>query len=87
MTKDIHQYCSSCPTCQRINPRMSKQRPDLHPIGVDLVGPLPETARGNKYIITARDYFSKWSEAAPLPDKTAIRVANFLFLCFAVMDG
>ena len=29
-------------------------------IGIDLVGPLPETARGNRYIITLVDYFSKW---------------------------
>lgn len=51
-------------------------------IGVDIVGPLPETARGNKYIVTATDYFSKWPEAAPLPDKTALGVANFLFSLF-----
>ena len=43
------------------------------------LGPLPETARGNKYIITATDYFSKWPEAAPLADKTAVGVAEFLF--------
>lgn len=46
------------------------------------VGPLPETPRGNKYIITVTDYFSKWPEAAPLPDKTAVGVANFLFSIF-----
>ena len=43
------------------------------------VGPLPETSRGNKYIITA---FSKWPEAAPLRDKTAVGVADFLFSLF-----
>ena len=47
-----------------------------------LVGPLPETPRGNKYIITVTDYFSKWPEAAPLQDKTAVGVANFLFSLF-----
>ena len=46
------------------------------------VGPLTETPRGNKYIITATDYFSKWPEAAPLPDKTAVGVADFLFSLF-----
>ena len=46
------------------------------------VGPLPETPRGNKYIITATDYFSKWPEAAPLRDKTAVGVADFLFALF-----
>ena len=48
-------------------------------VGIDLVGPLPKTARGNCYIITLVDYFSKWPEAAPLPDKSARSVALFLY--------
>ena len=44
-----------------------------------LLGPLPLTAKGNKYIVMLLDYFSKWPEAAPLPNKTAIGVANFLY--------
>lgn len=48
----------------------------------DCTGPLPGTSRGNKYIITATDYFSKWPEAGALPDKTAIGVADFLFSIF-----
>ena len=91
MAKDTQEFCKSCDICQRVNRRLSKQRPELHPIpvtdiwnhiGVDLVGPLPITPRGNKFIITATDYFSKWPEAAALPDKTAIGVANFLFGLF-----
>jgi len=39
---------------------------------MDLIGPLPETPRGNKYIAVLTDYFSKWAEAAPLQDKTAL---------------
>ena len=54
-----------------------------HTIGVDLIGPLPKTTRGNKYIITVSCLFSKWPEAAALPDKTATGVAEFLFQCFA----
>ena len=53
-----------------------------HTVGVDLIGPLTETARGNKYIITATCQFSKWPEAAPLKDKKAEGVAEFLFKCF-----
>ena len=40
---------------------------------------MPETPRGNKYIVTLTDYFSKWAEAAPLPDKSAIGVAKFIY--------
>ena len=51
-------------------------------VGIDLIGPLPETSRGNKYVVMLVDYFSKWPEAAPLPDKTAEGVALFLFELF-----
>ena len=43
-------------------------------VGMDLIGPLTTTPRGNKYIITLTDYFSKWAEAAALPDKTAVNL-------------
>ena len=43
------------------------------------INPLPETSRGNKYIVTLVDYFSKWPEAEPLPDKSAKGVALFLY--------
>ena len=33
---------------------------------MDLVGPLPETPRGHKYIMTLTDYYTKWAEAAAL---------------------
>ena len=48
-------------------------------IGIDLVGPLPKTKRGNRFIITLVDYFSKWPEAAALPSKSASDVALFLY--------
>ena len=48
-------------------------------VGIDLIGPLPETKAGNRYIITLVDYFSKWPEAEALPDKGAKGVAQFLY--------
>lgn len=47
-------------------------------VGVDMIGPLPQTENGNRYIITLVDYFSKWPEAEAVPDKSAITVARFL---------
>ena len=38
------------------------------------IGPLKETPRGSKYIMTVTDYFSKWAEAEPLNDKSATSV-------------
>lgn len=74
--------------CQQHNKKMVKQTGCLHPIpvesklwhqvGMDLIGPLPTTPRGNKYIVTLTDYFSKWPEAAALPNKSAEQVAYFM---------
>ncbi|KAL5517397.1 hypothetical protein EMCRGX_G002938 [Ephydatia muelleri] len=50
--------------------------------GIDLISPLPTTSKGNKYVVTLVDYFSKWPEGAPLKDKTAASVALFLFETF-----
>ena len=40
-------------------------------IGFDLIGPLPETPLGNKYICTVTDYYTKWADATALPSKQA----------------
>ena len=55
-------------------------------VGIDLIGPLPTTDSGNRYIVTLVDYFSKWPEAAPLPNKTAVGVASFLYELFCRYD-
>ena len=47
-------------------------------VGIDIIGPLQETTSGNKCIIAITDHFSKWSEAAAIPDKSAKSVAQFL---------
>jgi len=46
--------------------------------GVDVVGPLPCTERGNEYVLTAMDYFTKWPEAYALPDQEAENIADAL---------
>ncbi len=47
-------------------------------VGIDIIGPLPVTAKGNRYIVTLVDYFSKWPEAETLQNKSAEEVALFL---------
>ena len=76
-------------TCDQCQCNNSKLHESLHPIkvkgeawhqvGMDLIGPLQETSCGNKYIMTLTDYYTKWAEAAPLKDKTAVSVVNILF--------
>ena len=89
MKQEVDDYCKACTVCFKVNPKMSSDAPPLHPVsvlskvwslvGIDLVGPLPTTKLGNKYIVAITDHFSKWTEAAGIPDKSAKSVAIFLF--------
>jgi hypothetical protein len=84
--KDIKDYIKACDVCQR---RGRKQNLEpLQPIpvggpfekiGIDFVGPLPRTPRGNKYIIVATDYLTKWPEARAVPEATASQAATFIY--------
>ena len=48
-------------------------------VDIDLIGPLPTTSRGNRFIVTLVDYFSKWPEAEAIPNKSAKSVAHSLY--------
>ena len=84
---DVKDWCRKCPQCQRRNSPSKHHRAPLkqYPVGVpcerigiDILGPLPETFHGNKYIVVIGDYFSKWIEAFATPDQEAETVANVL---------
>ncbi|GFT37120.1 retrovirus-related Pol polyprotein from transposon 17.6 [Trichonephila clavipes] len=45
-------------------------------IAFDILGPLPRTASGNKYLLVVIDYFTKWPEVYPIPDQEAPTVAE-----------
>jgi hypothetical protein len=84
MGNDIKDYIKNCIICQRRG--KPKTREPLHPIkigkpfqriGMDIVGPLPITSKGNRYIIVATDYLTKWPEARAIEKATAANVADF----------
>jgi hypothetical protein len=87
MRKQIYNFVQSCDVCQRRG-KPAKYPEPLHPLpvgkpfdrlGIDLLGPLPETQSGNKHIVVATDYLTKWPEARAVPDATAETVATFLY--------
>ena len=60
-------------------------------VAMDILGPLPETLRGNKHILVVGEYFTKWKEAFPLKDSEALTIAKVFvneFVCrFGVLDS
>jgi Integrase zinc binding domain/Integrase core domain len=84
--EDVKNYIRSCDACQRRGKPQTKE--PLHPIqvgqpfsrvGIDVVGPLNETKNGNKYIITATDYLTKWVEARAVRNAKKEDIAQFLW--------
>ncbi|GJT09470.1 reverse transcriptase domain-containing protein [Tanacetum coccineum] len=55
---------------------------DASDYAIDFMGPFP-SSRGNKYILVAIDYLSKWVEAKALPTNDARVVVKFLKSLFA----
>jgi transposase InsO family protein len=50
-------------------------------VATDIVGPVPRTPRGNRYILTVTDSFTKWLDVYPIPDQTAETCAANIFGC------
>jgi len=87
MDHDIREHVQSCDPCQRKGPPKRTQELCSIPIagepfkriGIDYIGRLPKTANGNRYVIVAIDYFTKWAEARATPDSTAKTTARFIY--------
>ncbi|KAL5510330.1 hypothetical protein EMCRGX_G005859 [Ephydatia muelleri] len=47
-------------------------------VSVDIMGPLPITDEGNKYVLVVMDYFPRWAEAYPTKNQEATTVARKL---------
>ena len=80
-TADIELYCRTCHTCGPIPraraPMQSiKMGYPLERIQIDILGPLPETSKGNKYVAVVVDMYTKWPAAYALPDQEANTVAR-----------
>ena len=52
-------------------------------IALDIVGPLPKTSRGHRYILVIVDYATRYPEALPLRAATSKAVARELMLLFS----
>lgn len=99
VARDVEKWCTKCKIC--ITKRGSRNKgksklrqylsgEPLQRVALDILGPLPLTPRGNKYILVIGDYFSKWTEAIPIPNQESTTTAKGLveqFICkFGIPD-
>ncbi len=79
MQEDINTFVKAYEKCARSKTTKSYDRAPLQPIKAirpmqiihtDLSGPYPETERGNKYILTFIDHFTKYVEQFAIPEQT-----------------
>ncbi|CAI5669096.1 unnamed protein product [Oreochromis niloticus] len=85
--RDVEDFCRSCDACSSHKGPQDQSRAQLQQqpagapmerVAVDVMGPFPRTDRGNRYVLVAMDYFTKWPEAYAIPDQEAETVADVL---------
>nr|GEW97756.1 hypothetical protein [Tanacetum cinerariifolium] len=90
-TLDSHDLVTRCDACQRPGkilqhnemPQNAIQVCEIFDVwGIDFMGPFP-SSKGNKYILVAVDYLSKWVEVKALPTNDARVVVKFMKYLFA----
>ena len=83
--RDVISWVRNCPECvQKRKPEKHRRAPmtphrienRMERISMDILGPLPESERGNRYILCMGDHFTKWITSVPIPNQETITVAN-----------
>lgn len=81
------EYIKSCYPCQLFSKNHNVRKP-INPIvvsgmfelwGMDFIGPLPVSGQGNRYILVATEYFTRWPVAKACKTADAQTVAKFLY--------
>ncbi|KAL5477567.1 hypothetical protein EMCRGX_G024380 [Ephydatia muelleri] len=89
MAQDVERHCRECVTCQKSKLPMPMRSPLTNiPIGrpwqiivIDILE-VPVSTKNSRYLLVIQDYFTKWADARPLPDRTAIRITAKLVKLF-----
>ena len=91
MDHDLRTFVAACPNCQTHQRQRKGQEKEDHRVvtdpyiqpfqrwGIDLIGILPESPSGNRWIITAVDYATGWPIAKAVKKATKDVIAEFIY--------
>ena len=93
LSSDVRKFCATCPQCQLLARKLKSHRAPLRPvevvtepfkkIAIDIVGELPRSTSGYKYILTIVDYATRYPEAIPLRTTNSKAIADALIQYFS----
>jgi hypothetical protein len=96
MASDVAAWCRDCQLCAlgKASPQHTApvqpipvQERRFTPVHVDLVGPLPTSAEGFKYVFNMVDRSSRWLEAVPLKSMAAEDCVDELISAWVARSG
>lgn len=96
MLRDITKYIKNCKKCQKNKHGKNTKVPmaitstssmPFQRVFMDVVGPVPESENGNKYILTFQDDLTKYCMAAAIPNQETVTIAKTLFNSFISIIG
>eukprot|EP00919_Chromeraceae_sp_WS-2016_P064944 GHVR01153772.1.p1 GENE.GHVR01153772.1~~GHVR01153772.1.p1 ORF type:complete len:105 (-),score=1.90 GHVR01153772.1:49-363(-) len=82
---DLIRWVKSCWSCQLSKPGpgrgklpliQERARSPFERVALDLIGPLPPSKSGKKYLLVIQDCSTKWLEVTPITNKTTIAVTD-----------
>jgi len=88
-TNSVREWCRTCSNCAARKSPTQKQCGalqnvrtgyPLEMVAADIMGPLPTSKQGKRYILVVSDYFTRRVEAYAIPNQEAITVAQKLIL-------
>ncbi|KAL5479435.1 hypothetical protein EMCRGX_G022956 [Ephydatia muelleri] len=90
--RDVEDFCRGCQVCQKLSKQKVVKAPlillpvvtePFRRVAMDIVGPMPRTNSGNRYILVMSDYATRYPEAVPVKAIDAEHIAEELVRVFA----
>ena len=94
--EDVARYVRTCRQCQTRKHRFPHVRTPrqcvrvigpFETVGVDILGPFPRSIDGNKFVILAVDYLTKWTMTRAVPKANADEVVRFFLEKIVYLHG